>query len=359
MRKILSIILSLFIFLYSCDKETEKPEKPDKDKNFEIVGGLEMTSGPHDLAVKGSNVFACRDDKIYIIDISDVKSPVQAAVFDDLEAGNNFEALYLSGNTLYAGCKQTSGVYAINVSNPTSPSISAKNLGEIYAGNKLKAFDVFAEGSTLWAAGSNGNSGLLVKFKTSDLSVVDYYQLSGKGNAGEGVWTNSTHVFMSTVNGHIYAFNKSDISAGYVGDYTFTAEPGHEHWGRSIVGKGNQLYWADWGAGFITVNISDPKNLKADALITHSSYKKNHPKAEGTNVYDVLIHKKNGKIYAANGWSGLLEIDPKTPGKVANFVDYKENQYYCIEQYDDYVILGDIAGGISDYKGIKIIKVVK
>lgn len=351
-------ILNIVLVLFSCDNKIEtEPQDNNNTNKFDIVGKLEMTSGPHDLAVSGDYLFACINDKIDIIDISDVSSPTKVTSFDDLEAGNDFEALYIEGNTLFAACYQTSGVYAIDISNPNSVSISEKNINEVFAGTKLKALDLFADGNILWASGSNGTSGILVKYNASTLEVLDYYQLSGSGNGAEGVWANSSNVFISTIDGHVYSFDKDNISGGYIGEYTFTNEPGHGHWGRSITGKDNKLFWADWGAGFITINISNPANLTADALITQSSFKNDFSDAEGTNVYDVLIHKKNGMIYLANGWSGLVEVDPSNPGHVASYKDYKDNQYYCIEQYKDYVIVGDIAEGTTDMKGIKIIKV--
>ena len=338
---------------FSCKKDISVSAE-----KFEIVGKPELTSGPRDMAVSGDYIFVCLNDKIDIIDISNVNSPAMVATFDDLEAGNDFEALFIDGNILYAGCSQTSGVYAIDVSNPNSVFVSAKNIENVFSGNKLKALDLFADGDILWATGSNGTSGMLVKYNSVTLEVIDYYLLTGSGNAGEGVWANSSYVFISTIDGHIYSFDKNNISQGFTGEYTFTNEPGHEHWGRSITGNGNNLYWADWGAGFITLDISDPKNMTAKAMITNSSFKNDFHDAEGTDVYDLLIHKKNGKIYLANGWSGIVEIDPSNSGHVASFKDYKENQYYCIEQYKNYVIVSDIVEGTSDMKGIKIIKVI-
>lgn len=336
----------------SCKKNDESND----EKKFEIVGKLEMTGGPKDLAVSGNYLYACLDDKIHIIDISDVTQPVETGQFDDLLGGNNFESLFVYNNVLYAGCTQTSGVYALDISNPNNVSILTKNTDEVFTGNKLKAFDVFADGNILWASGSNGTSGMLVKYDATTLQVLDYYILSGSGNAAEGVWANATYVFISTIDGHVYAFNKSNISQGYVDDFTFTNEPGHEHWGRSITGKDNNLYWADWGAGFVTLDISNAQNMTANAIITNSSFRNDFAGAEGTDVYDVLIHN-NGKIYLANGWSGIVEIDPANPGHVASYKDYKYNQYYSIAQYKDYVILSDKVEGIGDMKGIKIIYV--
>lgn len=357
MKKILLLLFTISIIV-SCTKDPIINDPTDAEI-MDIVGSYEMSYGPHDLAVKDNFVFACRDDKIYVIDIQDVTLPVLVKTIDDLEAGNIFESLYISNNTLFAGCTATSSVYSFNITNPSSPVKISAFSDIIYSDKKFKPYDLFYAGTTLWASGSNGLNGMIVKFSDNGgvLTMTDYWVSSSTGNAGEGIWANAANAFMSTINGFVYSFVVGDIAAGPIGQYTFTNEAGHGHWGRSLAGYGNQLYWADWGAGFITVNISDAANLSADALITHSSFKTQFPDAEGTDVYDVLKHSKNGKIYLANGWSGLVEIDPSSPDQVVQWVDYKENLYYCIEQYENYVILGDNATGKTDVAGLKIIKV--
>ena len=89
MRKIqitLAVILSFT--LASCDNEiidiVDTPE--DNAAKYDIVGSLEMTSGPHDMAVKDNFLFTCINDKINIIDISIISTPTELAIFDDLEA---------------------------------------------------------------------------------------------------------------------------------------------------------------------------------------------------------------------------------------------------------------------------------
>ena len=366
--KMIKYLLGLFLILFalSCEVVDETPDE-DEDPDvtepgyMDIAGVFEMNYGPHDLAVSGKNVFACRDDKIYVIDLSDVKNPKQIAVFDDLEAGNGFSALCINNNILYAGCTSTATIYSINISTPTSLTIISKFSEEIYSGKKLSPYDLFYNNGTLWASGGNGSNGMLVQLSENNgaLTYQKYYALSGTGNGAEGVWANNSNVFISTADGKVHAFNTSDISAGPTDNYIFSNEPGHEHWGRGIVGNGNRIYWADWGAGFVALDITNTSDLKSAALITHSSFKAQHPDAEGTNVYDVLIHKTNGKIYLANGWSGLVEVDPADPAKVSNYVDYKDDNYNCIEQYSDYVLVGDIAAGTTDVAGIKIIKITK
>ncbi len=355
-NKVFLILVTVLIF--SCKENTGTKENNGTKGNngvnkFDIVGSLEMSSGPHDLAVKDNYLFACINDKIDVIDISDVSKPVKISTFDDLFEGNNFQSLYRQGNVLYAGCTQAAGVYALDISNPKSVEILHKNLNKI-DGNKVKAYDLFVDDKFLWVSGN----GMIVKYDKNTLQALGHYTLSGSGNTGEGVWANATNVFMSTINGHVYSFDKNNLSKGIIGDFTFTNQPGHKHWGRSVVGKDNLLYWADWGAGFVTLDISNPEKLKPVAIITQSSFKQDFPDAEGTNVYDVLIHNKNGKIYLANGWSGIVEIDPADTGHVTSFKDYKYKQYYCIEQYDKYVILSDIVGGRNnEMKGIDIIKI--
>ena len=351
-KKALVFIIPVFIAAYFVggkisDKSNKNPKK------FDIVGSLEMSSGPKDLAVKDNYLFACIGDKIEVIDISDVTKPKTIASFNDLSESNDFQSLYRQGNVLYAGCTRAGGVYALDISNPQKIKILYKNLNKV-DGFKSNAYDLFADDQFLWASGS----GMLVKYDKNTLKALDYNIIQGSGNTGEGVWANATNVFMSTTNGHVYSFDKNDLSKGIIGDFSFTNEPGHKHWGRSVVGKNNKLYWADWGAGFVTLDVTQPEKPKPLAIITQSSFKQDFPKAEGTDVYDVLIHHQTGKIYLANGWSGVVEIDPANPGHVASYKDFKYKHFYCIEQYKNYIITSDIAGGRNnEMKGIDIIKV--
>lgn len=359
--------LTLSMFLFACEltdpaiDDNPNDDTPQVVNVFDIAGELELPDGPHDLAVKGNYVFACRDDKVYIVDVNDVAEPLLVKTFDDLESNNTFETLLVKGNTLYAGCTSSSGLYVIDISNPLSPSITGKYTDEVYTGEQISVMSLYVDSDTVWAGGSNGTNGLLVKFDVSNpaaITVEDHWVSGLTQSAIGGVWANNSHVFISTANGYIYSFDKTDVSAGPLDDYTFGNEPGHEHWGRTIVGEGSNLYWADWGAGVITVNISDPADMKAAALITHSSFRADHPDAEGTDAYDLALDPNLGTLYVANGWSGLLRIKTSAPGTIDNYVDYQENLYRCIALYGKYAVLGDNAEGISNKKGIKIIKVV-
>lgn len=361
MKQFLFLIFS-FLAIVACTK-TEVIEEEDPDVTefeiFDIVGQYNMNDGPHDLAIKGNYVFACRDDKIFVVDITDVTKPVLVKTIDDLENANIFESLLIEGNTLYAGCTSAGGVYVFDITNPVLPTIANKYVADIYSGNKIRPLKLFYTNNILWAAGSNGTYTMLVKYTTSGntLTAASYWVSNQSGNGAGGVWANANNVFISTAKGYVYSFNASDITAGPLDSYTFSAEAGHEHWGKTLIGNGNKLYWADWGAGFITINITNPADLSADALITHSSYKTQHVDAEGTNVYDFVINTTTNKIFVANGWSGLLQIDMNSTDKVEKYIDYKDHQYYCIEQFGKYVVVGNISGGTSDYKGLKIIKV--
>jgi hypothetical protein len=360
MKNIFLLFLSLFI-LNSCTKEAPQNEepKPEEPELLSIVGKYDMNDGAHALAIKGNYVFASRDDKIFVVDVTDVTNPKAVKTIDDLENNNIFEALLVQGNLLYAGCTSTGGIYVIDITNPESPSITNKYTADIYSGAKIKPLKLFYINNILWAAGSNGTFTMLVKYTVSGstLTADKYWLGNTTGSIAGGVWANSTHVFISTANGYVHAFNASDISTGAIDSYTFSAEAGHEHWGKTLTGYNNKLYWADWGAGVITLNISDPSNLSAHTLITHSSYTTEHADAEGTNAYDLVVNPTSGKVYVANGWSGLLQIDMSSSDKVEKFVDYKDHQYYCIVQYGKYVIVSSIAAGTTSTKGLKIIKV--
>lgn len=364
-NKLLLPLFFFFLLSIGCEEtaelpEEEQPQQEETHKKFDVVGIYQMDYAPFDMVVKDNFVFACRDDKIYVIDLTNPEQPVLAATFDDQEKSNDFQALLVQDNILFAGCASTQLIYAINVGAVNSMFVIDKYQATFNNGEKLKPLAFFIHENSFWAAGSNGTSGTVVKFLiTSDevLAYAGHYNVGGSGNAFEGVWANSNNVFTSSADGKIYAFDVNNFLNGYISVYTFDAEAGHEHWGRTVWGLNNNLYWADWGAGFITLDIAQPQQITAKKLVTNSSFTEKFPEAEGTNVYDFVYHNNTGKIYVANGWSGLLEIDPANSGEVNEYVDYKDNLYYCIDQYKDYVVVSDGAAGTTDVKGVKLIQV--
>ncbi|TNE54493.1 MAG: hypothetical protein EP338_06665 [Bacteroidetes bacterium] len=357
--------LCLGLLIASCKKEennndnNQDPGGSGTPAVFDVVGQLSFSDGPHDIAIKDHVLFACRGDNIQIVNISNPSSPTLIGTLEYPQTTNNFEALYLDGNTLYIGCSAVSGIYAMDVTDPEAPTALAQYTDDIFAGTKLKTYSIFAQNGQVWAAGSNGQGSMLVRFdlQSGNLILKNFWEGGGTGNAVEGIWGNSTHIYLSTADGHVLSFDQANFTSGPLDDFTFQAEAGHEHWGRTLVGKGNSLYWADWGAGFVTLDISNPSSLVATTTLSNSVYIGQHPDAEGTNVYDVALDDASGKIYLANGWSGLLELNQSTPGQVNNYVDYKDNQYYCLKVSGDYAYVGDIAAGTTDIKGIKVIKI--
>lgn len=358
MKKFLALLSALLI-LFSCE-EGNKDDIDDGAVVYDIVGEYQMNYGPHAMAVKGNFVFAGRDDIISVVDLSDVTNPELAITINDVESSNDFEALLVDGNYLYAACASEYAIYVYDITDPDNPVKISKFNDEVSSGNPIKGLSIFKDNNTLWVGGSNDLNGLITKLDVTNktaISIEDYFILSGSGNAGGGIWANSTHAFLSTADGKVLSFDASDLSSGIIDEYTFSNEAGHEHWGKTLVGDGSKLYWADWGAGLATIDISDPTNMSTSSIITHSTYKAEHTDAEGTDVYDIVLDKTDNKLFVANGWSGLLSIDLTNSSSVDEYVDYKENLYYCIELYGNYVLLGDVSTGITNKSGIKIIKV--
>lgn len=363
-RTLFSIILTV-TFLSSCEKEPSPDPTPDSDPTevqlFDQVGFLGLPDGPHDIVVNGNYAYACRNDVISVIDLTDVTAPVLVSEINDATNTNTFESMVISSsNILYASCTTLGAIYMIDISDPLNPVILNKFMDDIFSGNKLKALSLFYINNSLWAAGSNGSSGLIVEFNIISASSIQqnsYWDAGGSGNGYGGLWVNSGNAYASTANGVVHSFLTSNLAAGPTDSFTFTNEAGHEHWGKTLLGSGNKLYWSDWGAGFISLDISNPANLTANSMLTHSSYKSQFPAAEGTDVYDVAL-SSSGKLFVANGWSGLLRLDSTNPGVVEDYVDYQYHQYYCLALHGQYALLGNISGGITgNDKGLYILKV--
>nr|HPM76859.1 hypothetical protein [bacterium] len=101
-------------------------------------------------------------------------------------------------------------------------------------------------------------------------------------------------------------------------EYFNPGTAGFEPWGQDVKLDGDTLFFSDWGAGLITVDVSDPAAMaELDVLQTadgfYGAYKAGALTIGGTAYTDVWA--------AADSWGGLVLVDAADPADLQQIGD--------------------------------------
>lgn len=361
----MSICVSLFL---SCSDEREnlkpdhggQPSPPAENRSekgkITFTGSVQLEEGPQDLLIHSTSLFAVRDHRIFRFQLSNPAKPVLQGEYSLGSGAARFGKLYHTGTHLYVPCQTDGKLYELD---NDLVLVKAHDLG--IASFKPNVALQDSEGN-FWVGGSNGSRGILAKYRHTNnaLTLSAHWIAPGNDSNIESVVEKDGHLIVSIPKGDLYAFSKADVATGPVDAVTYQHEAGHEKWGHTVIRHGNKVFWANWGAGLATVDISDPTDMIVGAVITNSNFKSQFANAEGTNVYDVAYNAQHDFLCIANGWSGVLLVKPGKPTEVVDFIDPEYFQNRCIETMGDYIYTGNISGGMSgDLKGIKVFKINK
>jgi len=354
----------MLVALASCDKNSNSiMPNPNTDpgqvkddnisENGQIIytGRIALDEGPHDLLISGRNMYATRDRDITLFSLSDPERP--SAVKKYSYTSNLGQPFIVSG-TIYVAAPAEGALLELD----ENLNFKKKHLLGI-AGFKSNVGMKSSDGD-FWIGGSNGTVAILAHYKmvSGSLSLQSSWMATSSNSMIQSIVEQGSHIVVSVASGQLWAFSKASLSAGPVKVLTYDEEPGHEKWGYTICKVGNKAYWANWGAGLATVDLSNPANLKVLQLITNSSMKGQFPDSEGTNVYDVEYNSTHNVLCVANGWSGVLLVRPYNSNKVMDYLDLQYIQNRCIATSGNYIYTGNISGGMSgDLKGIMIYKI--
>lgn len=367
MKKLLFVATLLFAVAACSESDNDDVNLPDPpgdtqtdDPNLSVKGEIEyidiyhLNEGPHDLLIVGNNMFAKRDNKIWLFSIANPENPQLNKEFSLPSTAHTFGKLYEHNGSVYAPNYGNGLIYQFDqqlnlVNELTIDGINnfAPNVIHIDANQKY------------WIGGSNGSGGTLAECSLSgnQLTVNKYWSTGTSNSLIESMVEKNNYLIASIAGGDALSFIKTDISSGPVSTVSFENEPGHEKWGKTLVVKDNKAFWANWGAGFATINISQPQNLTIDEILSNSKFKGQFPGSEGTNVYDIAYNSTKNLLCVANGWSGLFLVAPENPGKVIDYIDLQYIQNYSVATNGNYIYTGNISGGINgDLKGIVIYK---
>lgn len=363
--KHLIYILTIGFLVFSCSSESDElfedmtnPNSPIDNENIsekgylEFTGSIQMTDGPTDLLIEGNHLYAVRDNKIFQFSLSNPAIPQKTNEFSLSNSNHKFGKLSTANGNIYSVGQEDGFVYEFN---------SQLNLINKYdlAFNTFKPTVLHKDDQgVFWLGGSNGSNGIIAQYKlmNGQLTLINYNLISETESNVESIIEQNGHIITSIANGKLLSFKKDNLQQ--VAHFTYQHEEGHEKWGHTIIKHNNKAYWANWGAGFATVDISNPTYFTMTELLSNSGFKAQFPHAEGTNVYDVAYNAEKNLLCVANGWSGVLLIRPNSPGIVYDFIDPQYFQNRSIETKGNYIYTGNISGGMSgNMKGIKIFKI--
>lgn len=292
--------------------ETVGPMEDFGSYNYGALVDYLLTGTAEDLLVSGNYVYlAAKTYGVYVIDVTDPERPTLKKRIDT--AGNAWN-LALSGNTLFVADREN-GIAVIDVTDPPNAALSST----VNAG--INVYDLAVNGSTVYAVGGDGTDGYL---KILDLSTLasplelGSYKITGQYKAGSSCAYYSNHLYYGAADGRLYAFAVQDPAQIVLQTNSFydAGTPGHEPWGLGITidsGSGT-LYYSDWGAGLVSVDIKDPAAMtKLDGHAT------------GNGVYDSWL--SGNRLYIANSWGGLGVLDVSDPSALgllnAKYITYE------------------------------------
>ncbi|MGC8894483.1 MAG: LVIVD repeat-containing protein [candidate division WOR-3 bacterium] len=269
----------------------------------ERIGHLDLSCAYGVAAGEGYAYVARKTKGVFAIDASDPAEPVRVANMSD----PNMDArrLFLDGGRLYvAGF--TGGLYIYDVSDPKNPKLLGK-----YS-DSLKLNNLFVSGEIAYLAGGYSTDSGLVILDVSNPSKPSlrgiYRNKAQKDGGYQSVWVTGTTVYAGTNAGEFHIIDASKPSSPVLlGKYFNSGTPGHQPWLWGIKVHGNKAYLADWGAGLIILDVSDPKNPTELGVFTGGT--------DGPNEYGVVVEE--GIAYIANGWGALTVADVSNPGNIS------------------------------------------
>ncbi len=293
MKKTLKTIIPIVavLLLIAC------PQK-DGDNGTHTFGdlvGYATATYAEDIAVNGNYAYVCgKEHGLYAFDVSDPSHPTKV---DSLDTDGRAWDLVIANNHAYIADQQ-GGLVIASLSDPAHPS----KVGEYpnYFTN-----GVAINGNYVYLGGSAGSKGVLVILDVTNPaspSLVKADTLSGLTLSS--IAYQSNRVYAGDGEGNLHVFDVSTPTNPILkSTYYNPGTAGHEPWGLGVTISGNTLYYSDWGAGFITLDISQPDTTReldvyADADVFYDSY------IVGTTAY------------VGHGWFGFAVFDVSDPANI-------------------------------------------
>jgi len=268
----------------------------------EIVGHIDIDYA-EDLAMHGDTAYVTsKTNGLQIIDVSDPTAPALVGTIAsgdqawDLVVDGENDMLYLAD---YAG-----GLRAFAIDDPHAPTETASYVpGWTVIGVSLHA-------GRIVATGGDGTNGRMAVLDAEDLAELGTYDaITGTNSAGTSVAHRGDTAWYGQAEGTLHVLDISDPSAiAPVTTYKHPGTAGHEPWclGLFVDDSTDRLYLSDWGAGVVTLDISNPENPVELSAFAEGGYAFYDTWAKGDRAYIAL-----------DGGLGVLDMsDPASPSLV-------------------------------------------
>ena len=215
--------------------------------NINLVGSLAEddvpASGlPRSIFVEGDYAYiACGNVPLWVVDISDPTTPVQADTYDPADGYG--EDICVAGNYVYIACG-VYGLFVIDIKYPTSVS---------YEGSiSINAWDVVIDGDYAYVAVKTGGLNVVDIRNPSAPTLLDSYNTP---HEAVGIYQWGNNVYISDGNSGLQIIAISDDVAPYI-----AAEYDLYQYSYGLYVEGDYCFVADLTSGLHVFDINNPKN---------------------------------------------------------------------------------------------------
>jgi len=358
--KLLSILLGFALIFGACSKESDTPgnnnnntggnnNNNNNNNNNQDTVGQQMSYVSMDLtrhlAIYGNYAYVTRQERGFsVVDMTNIKSASLVKTIKDLSFGKAWRT-FVHGDKLYVACKDD-GVFIYSLSSPSNPT----KLANYKHGNYVQ--NVFVDDQYMYLIGGSGTAdGYVSVHNKTDGSLIGVYingSSSGESERGfNSIWVSGNHIYAGTNKGYLHIIDKSNPSSlTLAAKYYNPGTAGHEPWLHGIYVTGNKAYLANWGAGTIALDVTNPASPVELGVFKDGT--------DGPNAYEVVV--KDNIAYIANGWGGLTVADVTNPANMTlKFeVNISNHTYHDIELFNNnYAVVTD--NGLN--QGLRIYKV--
>lgn len=253
-----------------------------------------------DIDGSGNLVFVTgKESGLHVFDISDRKNPVKLATV----AMNKAWDVVADGKRAYV-TDYAGGLHIVDASDAGNVHI----VGTYTNGNEIIAMGKMGTKRVVIGGGDGVAKGW---FEIIDVGT-NTPKLVGKravvnvdtNGAASSLAAADPIVYFGQADGTLRVFDANDPNnIKQIGSYFNPGTTGHEPWGLGLTVAGNYVYYSDWGAGVITLDMSSPQNPKEISVFAEGGYA----------FYDSYF--QGGRLYIAlDGGLGVLDMaDPSQP----------------------------------------------